>query len=150
MRTSWLALATMLVAVPLAAQQAAPTPEWGPGPPFFPAGARFAVAQGDPSADGIYAVRLEMPAGYTIAPHWHPEDEHITVLSGSLVVGMGDSVDVAGGMKLGAGGFITAPAKAHHFAVAQEKTVVQVHGKGPFAITYVRAKDDPRNQKPTP
>ncbi len=124
---------------------AAPAVQWGPAPPFFPAGARFAVLQGDPSSTGEYTVRLEMPSGYTIKPHYHPTDEHVTVISGTFVVGMGDAVDAAHGQVLSAGGFITAPAQAHHFAMARGRTVVQVHGEGPFAITYVRATDDPRN-----
>lgn len=123
---------------------AAPAVNWGPAPPFFPAGARFAVLQGDPSASGEYTVRLEMPSGYTIKPHFHPTDEHVTVISGTFVVGMGDSVDMGHSQTLAAGGFITAPAQAHHFAIARGRTVVQVHGEGPFAITYVRAGDDPR------
>ncbi len=123
---------------------AAPAVQWGPAPPFFPAGARFAVLQGDPSGSGVYTVRLEMPAGYVIKPHFHPTDEHVTVISGTFVVGMGDSMDMGHSQTLAAGGFITAPAQAHHFAMARGRTVVQVHGEGPFAITYVRASDDPR------
>lgn len=119
--------------------------KWGPAPPFFPAGARFAVLQGDPSKDGVYTVRLEMPAGYFIAPHFHPTDENVTVISGSFEVGMGDAEDVSKAMVLPAGGFIVAPAAAHHYARAKTATVVQVHGTGPFAITYVDAKDDPRH-----
>jgi len=121
-----------------------PAVKWGPAPPFFAPGARFAVMQGDPSASGEYTVRLELPAGYVIKPHYHPTDEHVTVLSGRFLVGMGDSVDTKQAMVLGQDGFITAPAQAHHFAVAARKTVVQVHGMGPFAITYVHAADDPR------
>jgi quercetin dioxygenase-like cupin family protein len=123
---------------------AAPAVTWGPAPAFFPAGARFAVLQGDPGQSGVYTVRLELPAGYVIRPHFHPTDEHVTVISGTFLVGMGDQVDEQQALTLGAGGFITAPAQAHHFAVAREKTVVQVHGQGPFAITYVRPSDDPR------
>ncbi len=123
---------------------AASMPQWGPAPPFFPAGARFEVLQGDPSSAGEYTVRLEMPAGYTIKPHFHPTDENVTVISGSFMVGMGDAVDVAHGQVLAAGGFITAPAQAHHYAMARGRTIVQVHGMGPFAITYVNAADDPR------
>ncbi|HTL06201.1 MAG TPA: hypothetical protein VL241_10665, partial [Gemmatimonadales bacterium] len=59
-----------------AAQSPAPALKWGPAPPFFPAGARFAVLQGDPGATGVYTVRLSMPPGYTIKPHFHPTDEH--------------------------------------------------------------------------
>lgn len=123
----------------------APAVKWGPAPPFFPHGARFAVLQGDPSSSGVYTVRLEMPAGYVIKPHFHPTDEHVTVISGRFLVGMGDSVDTRHAMALAAGGFITAPAQAHHFAKAAVRTVVQVHGEGPFAITYVNPQDDPRN-----
>ncbi|HTT67796.1 MAG TPA: cupin domain-containing protein [Gemmatimonadales bacterium] len=149
MRTIRLAaVAAAVLVLGLAAFQlaAGPTPavKWGPAPPFFPAGARFAVVQGDPSGSGVYTVRLEMPAGYVIKPHWHPTDEYITVLSGRFLVGMGDSVDTKQAMALGQDGFATAPAQAHHFAVAARKTVVQVHGMGPFAITYVRPTDDPR------
>lgn len=118
--------------------------QWGPAPPFFPQGARFAVLQGNPGGAGVYTVRLSMPNGYTIKPHWHPTDEHITVIMGTFKVGMGDSVETGHMQALGAGDFITAPARAHHYAVAQGQTVVQVHGMGPFAITYVRAADDPR------
>ena len=126
----------------------APAVTWAPAPPFLPPGARFAVLQGDPGQAGIYTIRLELPAGYVIRPHFHPTDEHITVLSGSFLVGMGDSLDTRHGGTLAAGGFITATAQAHHYAVARAKTVVQVHGEGPFAITYVRAADDPRAAAP--
>jgi quercetin dioxygenase-like cupin family protein len=122
----------------------APAVKWGPAPPFLPAGARIAVMAGDPSASGEFTIRLEFPAGYVIKPHFHPTDEHVTVLSGRFLVGMGDSVDRAQTMALGPSGFVTAPAQAHHFAIATRKTVVQVNGEGPFAITYVNASDDPR------
>lgn len=117
---------------------------WAPAPPFLPPGARFAVLQGDPGQAGVYTIRLEFPPGYVIKPHFHPTDEHVTVLSGTFVVGMGDVVDTQHAQALTAGGFITAPANGHHFAVTRVKTVVQVHGEGPFAITYVNPADDPR------
>ena len=100
MRRSLLVVPLMLVAAPLAplaAQVASGNAvKWGPAPPFFPAGAKFAVLQGDPSAAGEYTVRLRMPAGYVIAPHWHPTDEHVTVVSGTMLLGMGDQVDREG------------------------------------------------------
>ena len=150
MRTSALMLFSLgFVSVAGAQTRAAPL-KWGPAPPFFPAGARFTVLQGDPSQSGVYAVRLEMPPGYTIKPHTHPTDEHVTVVSGALVLGMGDTVRTRGATLLTAGGFITAKAQAHHFAVARGRTVVQVHGEGPFTITYINPKDDPRNAPKKP
>lgn len=145
-------LALGLLALPQIAssQAAAPGLKWGPAPPFFPKGARFAVVQGDPGQAGLYTVRLEMPPGYTIRPHTHPTDEHVTVLSGTLLLGMGDSVNTATGTALAAGGFITAAANMHHWARARGRVVVQVHGQGPFAINYINPKDDPRNAPPKP
>jgi quercetin dioxygenase-like cupin family protein len=119
---------------------------WGPAPPFLKAGARFAVMQGDPSQSGEYTIRLELPAGYVISPHFHPTTENVTVLSGSFLVGMGDSVNTAQASVLGSGGFVSIPAQSHHYAVARRRTVVQVHGMGPFAITYLNPADDPRTQ----
>jgi quercetin dioxygenase-like cupin family protein len=145
MRTALLALLTVSLVTAVGAQTPTPALQWGPAPPFFPAGARFTVLQGDPGQAGVYTVRLEMPAGYTIRPHFHPTDELVTVVSGSLLLGMGDSVNTQTAQLLPAGGFINAKAQAHHFAVARGKTVVQVHGMGPFAITYINPKDDPRN-----
>jgi quercetin dioxygenase-like cupin family protein len=118
--------------------------KWGPPPPAFPAGAKFAVIDGDPAAKGLVTVRFEMPAGYKIAPHWHPTDEHITVLSGTFGVGMGDTLDVAHGKTLRAGGYAVAPATMHHYAWTKTGATIQVHMIGPFAITYVNSADDPR------
>ena len=150
MRSVTLSCFASLLSAALVAQTPPPAVKWGPAPPFFPAGARFMVLQGDPSTTGIFTVRLEMPPGYTIRPHFHPTDEHVTVVTGTLILGMGDSVRTRGAHALTAGGFITAKAQEHHFAVARGRTVVQVHGQGPFAITYVNPKDDPRNAPKRP
>jgi len=65
--------------------------KWGPAPPVVPSGAQAAVLNGDPFKDGAaYTLRLKMPDGYRIGPHWHPTDENVTVLSGTLGAGMGD------------------------------------------------------------
>jgi quercetin dioxygenase-like cupin family protein len=117
--------------------------KWGPAPAIFPAGAKMAVMQGDPSKRDLFTVRLDMPNGYRIAPHYHPTDEHITVISGNFLVGMGDKLDSKNTMSLKAGGFATAPAQQHHFAIARGHTIVQVHAIGPFPLTYVNPTDDP-------
>ncbi|HEY9479534.1 MAG TPA: cupin domain-containing protein [Gemmatimonadaceae bacterium] len=123
---------------------APPETQWGPVPPALPAGAQIAVLQGNPFAAGVYTLRLKMPNGYTVPPHFHPTDEMVTVISGNLQVGMGDAIDQKAMMKLHAGGFVTAPAQMHHYVIANGETIVQVHGMGPFAITYVNPQDDPR------
>ena len=121
--------------------------QFGPAPDVFPAGAEMAVVQGDPSVVGaIFTVRLRLPNGYVLPPHTHPTDENVTVISGTFLVGLGDKVEKNAFLPpLRRGGFITAPADAHHFAKAKSRTVVQVHAIGPFQLTYVDQNDDPRH-----
>jgi anti-sigma factor ChrR (cupin superfamily) len=117
--------------------------KWGPAPPVFPKGAEIAVLSGDPFKDGPYVVRLKMPGGYKIPAHNHPTTEYVTVISGTFNIGMGDKLDEKQGIKMTAGGWAEAAAKMNHYAWASSPSVVQVHGQGPFAITYVNPADDP-------
>jgi quercetin dioxygenase-like cupin family protein len=123
--------------------------KWGPPPPGLPAGAQVAVVSGNPGSDGPYVVRARLPAGYKIAPHTHPTDENVTVLSGAFHVGMGDKFDTKKGETLRAGGFVRAPKAMQHYGWTTSPTVIQVHGMGPFTINYVNPADDPRNNPKT-
>ena len=117
--------------------------KWGEPPPVFEKGMSFTVVSGDPGVAGHFVVRLRMPAGYKIAPHTHPTDERVTVLSGTLALGMGDTFDKAAMKDLPAGGYAVLPADMSHFAMARSAATVQVDGAGPFALTYVNLADDP-------
>ena len=121
--------------------------KWGPAPPVLPAGAQIVVLSGDPAGKGLVTLRLKLPAGYAIPPHWHPTDEHVTVISGALALGMGDKLDRSSSKTLTAGGYGVAPANMHHFAWTKTGAIVQVHLMGPFAITYVNPADDPNHGK---
>jgi hypothetical protein len=121
--------------------------KWGPAPDALPAGAQLAVLDGDPGKAGVpFVVRLKMPDGYKIMPHWHPTDESITVISGTFSAGMGDTWTDSAMVPLKPGEYARMPKTVHHYAVAKGETVVQVHGIGPFVITYVNPKDDPRKK----
>ena len=118
---------------------------WGAAPPVLPAGAKMAVVSGDPGKAELFAIRLQLPAGYKIAPHWHPTDEHVTVLSGTFGLGMGETF---GDVKdLPAGSYARMPAEMRHFAKAVTATTVQVDGMGPFVLNYANAADDPSKKK---
>jgi len=121
--------------------------KWGPAPPAFQAGAQMAVVDGDPGKPGPFVIRAKFPAGFKVMPHWHPTDESVTVISGTLVAGMGGKWDDAATKTFTAGGFARMPAKSPHYVQAKEETVVQVHGIGPFTLTYVNPNDDPRKKK---
>jgi quercetin dioxygenase-like cupin family protein len=117
--------------------------KYGPVPPALPPGAQIAVLHGDPFKKGVFAVRLQMPDGYRIPPHWHTQDEQLTILSGTFKLGMGDKFDEASMQSLGAGSYHFLPGKMHHYAAAQGATVLELHGMGPFDIHYLNPADDP-------
>src|SRR3712207_14510 len=118
--------------------------KWSPGPPSLPKGAEMAVLFGDPSKDGLFAMRLKFPSGYRIAPHSHPKPEVVTVISGVFRIGMGESADPSKAQALPAGGIFAFPPGMTHFASAEGETIVQLNSTGPWAVTYVNPKDDPR------
>ncbi|MEP6835215.1 MAG: cupin domain-containing protein [Gemmatimonas sp.] len=130
---------------PIDADRASSPPiTWGPAPAVFEPGAEMAVVQGDPSKAGEpFTVRLRMPNGYRIAPHTHPTDENVTVISGTFKVGMGATFKEDSMLTLPAGAFVTAPALHAHYASTKGQTIVQVNAIGPFAINYVNASDVP-------
>lgn len=138
------ALVALLLPATANAQTHTPALAWGPAPAVFPAGAKMAVLQGDPSKPEWFTVRLDLPSGYRVQPHFHPTDELLTVISGTFLLGMGDKLDEAKATVLPTGGFGTVAANMHHYAVARGHTVVQVQAMGPFALTYVNPEDQPR------
>ena len=127
----------------------APTLAWAPGPPSLPAGAEFVLLEGNPAEAVPLTFRPRFPANYRIPPHWHSVIEHVTVLSGTLNVGMGEVATYTTGTALNAGSFAAMPAKMVHSAWAGPQGVTfQLHSVGPWSITYVKASDDPRTPKP--
>jgi len=121
--------------------------KWGPAPPALPAGAQLAVLHGDPAKAGLFVMRLKMPKGYQLPPHRHPPTEVVTVVSGTFRLGMGETADPSKAQALPAGSFFMMPSETAHFASTDEETVVQISTNGPWDITYVNPKDDPRQQK---
>jgi quercetin dioxygenase-like cupin family protein len=127
------------------------TPEelkWENCPAALPPGAQCAVLEGDPETqDRLFALRVKIPDGYKIAPHYHPADEHLVVISGTFHIGLGDNPNGAQTQGLTAGSFAVMPKGTQHFARAEGETILQVYAIGPWNIIYVNPKDDPRNQK---
>ena len=119
-----------------------------PAPDILPPGAQLAVLDGNPAEAGPYTMRLRMPAGYRIPPHFHPAFEHVTVLRGSFKVGMGEKFDTSKMTSLPAGTFAALAPGVRHFAQAQGETLIQLHGTGPWTVTYVNPADDPRHGTP--
>lgn len=120
---------------------------WKDGPASLPAGAKVAVLEGDPSKEGFFTMRLWLPDGFKIQPHWHPKVEHVTVIKGTFNFGMGEKFDQTATREMPEGTFGFWPAGMKHFAWAKGETILQLHGTGPWMITYVNPSDDPRKPK---
>ena len=118
--------------------------QWSPAPPMFPPGAEIAVLQGDPTKAEPFTVRLRFPSGYKIPPHTHPTTENVTVLTGTFLAGMGTQFVESTMQAFGREDFISVPAEHAHYAMARGLTVIQLHGVGPVAFTYINPADDPR------
>ena len=121
--------------------------QWGPGSPALPPGSQSFLMAGNPAKPGPFTLRAKFPADYKVPPHFHPDTETVTVLSGTFYASTGDSFDPAKGKAMSAGSFVALPGKMPHFAYTKEETIIQVTAMGPWTLTYVNAADDPRNKK---
>jgi hypothetical protein len=121
--------------------------KWVDGPPSLPPGARLVILEGDPTKEGPLVMRAKMPDGYKIMPHTHPKDERVTVLSGTLYMGMGEKFDEKAAKAMPAGSYGRMGTGVMHFAYTKGETVIEVHATGPWVINYVNPADDPRKKK---
>jgi ketosteroid isomerase-like protein len=117
--------------------------KWSDPPPSLPPGAKMAVVMGDPSQAEPFVIRAQVPAGYKVPPHWHPGVENLTVLSGTVALGMGEQFDEKSMTSIGVGGYASLPAEMRHYFIAKSAATFQVHGMGPFVVNYVNPADDP-------
>jgi quercetin dioxygenase-like cupin family protein len=107
-------------------------------------GAEIATVSGDPDKAGSpFVIRFKYLGKARIPPHWHPVDEHVTVLSGTFRIGMGERGAESATTALAAGAYAFVPAKMAHFGWTDGDATIQVHGIGPFVINYVNPADDP-------
>ena len=125
------------------------TVTWSDGPPSLPKGVKISVLHGDPGKAGPFEILLKMPSGYKIPAHWHSQDENLVILTGTFYAGMGDKLDEKQAQALKPGSYVFMPAKMHHFAFAKGgDTVINLHGMGPFDITYIDPATDPMKAAP--
>jgi hypothetical protein len=117
--------------------------------PSLPPGAQVSILEGPMDKAAPFTARLRVPANYRIPPHWHPAIEHVTVLSGTLYMGLGDKLDTTKGKPVHRGDFAVMQAHTPHFAYTTAEPVeIQLHGIGPWGVTYLNPADDPRKKLP--
>jgi quercetin dioxygenase-like cupin family protein len=121
--------------------------EWMDAPASLPPGAKIALLEGKPTEAEVFTLRIKMPDGYTISPHWHPNVERVTVVSGTFHLGSGEKMDKSATTSLKAGSYTSMPPKMRHYAITEGETVVQLTSIGPWEINYVNPEDDPRKKR---
>ena len=112
----------------------------------LPPGTKIAVIEGPMTEAKPFIIRAKFPAGTEVPPHYHSQIEHVTVISGVFKLGMGDKLDPAATKALPVGSVSYMQPNTHLFALFNEETVVQIHGTGPWTITYLNPEDDPRKK----
>jgi len=151
MKELLIGIAMVALAGPVLAQDApkviAPTSLNWQSNPALPKGGQIAILTGDPAKSGDTVVaRILFPVNYEVPPHTHPSAETVTVISGELGFGMGETMNKSGQM-LGVGAFFNNPAKHAHYAwTGGQPAIVQIQFIGPWGIDYVNPADDPRKQ----
>lgn len=141
-----MALASILAltgAAAVAADAPAPTilapaqMQWKPGTGPLQ-GTMVAQLYGAPSQPGTFVTRIRFPDGHKVAPHYHAVMENVTVLQGTLMLGVGNKVEPAKMFALPAGSFFSLPPNTPHYAVAKGATVIQLNDVGPWSMKPVK------------
>jgi quercetin dioxygenase-like cupin family protein len=120
--------------------------KWEKGPAALPAGVELAVLEGNPHKAGIFTMRLKFPANSQVMPHTHPAVERVTVLSGTIHLGLGDKFDKEKTTTITTGSFFALPAGTKHYGWTDEEVVLQLTGIGPWNANYIDTKHDPRKK----
>ena len=103
------------------------------------------VMEGNPAHAGPWTLRLWVPANFRLGPYWRGGAERLTVMLGVVIIGVGDTFSDREGIPVHAGTFAMVPARQHHTLWTRDAAVVQMHGGGPWDLTFVHAADDPRH-----
>jgi quercetin dioxygenase-like cupin family protein len=110
----------------------------------------MAIVRGDPARPGPFTIRVAMPQGYRIPPHYHPVDEHVIVRSGTFLYGPGDRLERKAMRRLRRGETSAFPANMHHYMEASGPTEIEIASEGPFVTNYVNPADDPQKAAAKP
>ncbi len=112
-------------------------------PPTLPPGSKVSVLEGSPGAEGMFTMRVRIPAGSAIPPHWHPRQERVTVLAGAVDLGFGSVANKNSVTRYRAGSFYVNPPRMMHYLFFAENTELQITGVGPWEMMTTDPKEKP-------
>ena len=113
-------------------------------------GAKIALLEGPMNEEKPFILRIKFAKGVKVPPHWHPGIEHVTVLSGTFAMAVGEKWDDKALHSLGAGDVMIMQPKTPHYAQAKTEVVAQIHGMGPWSVNYINPADDPSKKAEAP
>jgi len=121
--------------------------KWSDAPSVGP-GAKIAVLEGDLKAAEPFTFRLKVPPNSKIGVHTHPTFERVTVISGTFFFATGDKFDSAKAKAYKPGDTFMVPPGMPMYAYTKEgEAIVQIHGTGPWGISYLNPEDAPGKKK---
>ena len=85
-------------------------------------GVKVVVIEGPLDQKVPIMFRLKFPANFKVPPHWHPGIEHITIISGTLHMGLGSHFDQSKTRALGPGSIAIMQPGTHHFVWTNEES----------------------------
>jgi quercetin dioxygenase-like cupin family protein len=101
-------------------------------------GWQMATIVGNPNKPGAYyAYFLKVAPGASIAPHFHKMTENVTIISGTMMFGVGDTMSSDTMSTYGPGTVLSIPAGVHHYAMAKSAAVIEISGIGPDTTTML-------------
>jgi hypothetical protein len=113
---------------------------WRPCPPSLPAGCEMAVLEGSPREEMLFTVRIRTTSPFELKPHWHPNNERVTILEGKVGVGFGEVIDRDKVSWFGPGDYYVNAKDAHHFVLGDDPVTLQITGVGPWQVNFLDAK----------
>jgi quercetin dioxygenase-like cupin family protein len=117
-------------------------------PPTLPPGSKVSVLEGNPGAEGMFTMRVRIPAGSAIPPHWHPRQERVTVLAGAVDLGFGSVASKDSVTRYRAGSFYLNPPRMVHYLFFPENTELQITGVGPWELMTTDPNEKPAAAAP--
>lgn len=121
--------------------------KWADAPSVGP-GAKIAVIEGDLKAAEPFTFRLKLPPDSKIGVHTHPTVERVTILSGTLYFAPEEKYDPGKATAYKTGdGFIIHPGMPMYAFTKKQEAILQIHGTGPWGISYLDPADDPGKKK---
>lgn len=122
---------------------------YSPAPPgMLPRGAQMAVLEGEPAKNQNFVMRIKVPDGYRFPVHSHSITDRVVVIAGSMMFGLGDTMQADAMKELKPGSVVLIPAGIKHYAQAKGETVIQISGTGPYDIRWANPDEDPARSAP--